>query len=196
VDRLHVGPSRPAWFEKAPLHPSFRQTALALLLLAIGTAIGGAVASWWHPPPEPRPTHVDEHAIELVLFDAVSPVLRPQDQETDVGPLRVDGGLLLTGGVAVTVLEIGAPDPGLEVRAPALPASVSPSARFQTLSLRIDVRDCTSASRWTPGGRPFTISWRDEYGRSHLDKAGDSEPSMATSLTQYISAVCDDPPNP
>jgi hypothetical protein len=71
--------------------------------------------------------------------------------------------------------------------------TVSPSDRFQSVDLRIVVRDCEAAARWTAGDRPFTIRWRDEYGEAHLDRAGDFDRSTAISLTRHIDAVCENP---
>jgi len=58
------------------------------------------------------------------------------------------------------------------------------------LDLQVIVGDCKAATRWTPKDRPFTIAWRDEYGREHLDRAGDFDRAMATALIRHINAVC------
>jgi hypothetical protein len=95
--------------------------------------------------------------------------------------------------VTSTVLEIATPGDGLGVRAPALPLTVSPTRRLQSLDLTIVVRDCEAAARWTPDDRPFTITWRDEYDRVHMDRAGDFDRSMARSLSRYVDTVCGNP---
>jgi hypothetical protein len=106
------------------------------------------------------------------------------------GPLRIDGAVLLSGLVTSTVLAISTPGDSLVVRAQALPVTVSPSDRFQSISLDIFVRDCKAASRWRPVDRPFGIAWRDAYGRAHQDRAGDFDESIADQLTSYIEAAC------
>ena len=193
AETLQVSPSRPSLFEKVPA--KWRQPAVALLAFLLGVAAGGGAVLWWQARPAPPPIRVDEHAVELVLFDAVRPRTHPDAQKSDFRPLQVDGALLLSGGVTSTVLEIGALGRSLEVRTPALPVTVSPTGRFQSVSLRIIVRDCKAATRWAPGDRPFTIKWRDEYGDPHLDRAGDFGRSMAISLIRYIDAVCGEPLN-
>jgi hypothetical protein len=78
------------------------------------------------------------------------------------------------------------------VRVPALPVTVSPTARYQSVELRLVVRDCRAASRWALDvDRPFTIAWRDEDGRVHLDRAGDFDRSLAIPLLRYIDSSCD-----
>lgn len=121
-----------------------------------------------------------------MLIEAVP----PRTQASETRPLQVDGAFLLSGTVTSTVLSINNPDDSLDVRTPALPVTVSPTARFQAVSLRIVVRDCKVANRWTPAGRPFSITWRDEYGKEHMDSAGDFDRSMADSLVRYVDAVC------
>jgi hypothetical protein len=129
--------------------------------------------------------------VELVLFEAVPPRARSSGSE-DVDPLQVDGALLLSGVVTSTVLRIGTPGQSLDVRSRALPVTVSSTGRFQPVDLEIVVRDCRAASRWTPGvERPFTLAWRDEDGRMHLDRAGDFDRSLAVSLVRYIASSCD-----
>jgi len=138
---------------------------------------------WWQDQPEPDPVRVDEHAVELVLFDVVP----------GSSPLQVGGALLLSGGVTSTVLEMGALERGLEVRARDLPVTVSSTDRFRSVNLAIIVRDCESATRWVPGDRPFTVRWRDEFGEVHLDRAGDFDRSLASSLVRYVDAACAKP---
>jgi hypothetical protein len=145
---------------------------------------------WWQARPAPPPFRADEHAVELMLFEAVPPRTHPSGGESEISPLQVDSAFLLSGAVTSTVLTISNPDHSLDVRAPALPVTVSPTARFQSVNLKIIVRDCKAATRWTPVDRPFIITWRDEYGKRHLDRAGDFDKSMATSLIRYIDAVC------
>lgn len=148
---------------------------------------------WWQARPAPPPVHADEHAVELMLFEAVPPRRHPSGWVSEISPLQVDSAFLLSGALTSTVLEIDNPDHGLDVRAPALPVTVSPTARFQSVDLKIVVRDCKAATRWTPVDRPFTITWRDERGGEHLDRAGDFDRSMASSLVRYIDAVCGNP---
>jgi hypothetical protein len=112
---------------------------------------------------------------------------------TDCDPLDVDAALLMSGGTTSTVVRVDALDESLTVTAAELPVTVSPSSRFQSVDLTIRVRDCTTATRSPPGDRPFTIEWRDEYGETHLDKAGDFGRAMAFSLIRYIDAVCEVP---
>jgi hypothetical protein len=188
TERLEVGRSRPSLLEKLPAR--WRPHAWALLAFVLGIAVGAGAMLWRQDRPETRPSRVDEHDVELMLFDAVAPPTGPTGWASG-GPLRVKGALLLSGAVTSTVSRIDPPDPGLDVLAPALPVTVSPADRFQPVSLKIIVRDCTAASRWTPGDRPFTIIWRDEYGKEHLDRGGDFGRSMANALVRYIEAVCD-----
>lgn len=166
---------------------------MAFLAFLIGVGAGGGAVLWWQARPVPLPARTDEHAVELVLFGVVPPSTRPGASKAGVRALQVDGAVLLSGRVTSTVLEIGSLDRSLEVRASALPVAVSPADRFQSVDLRLIVRDCEAASRWAPDDRPFTIEWRDEYGRAHLDRAGDFGRSTAISLIRYIDAVCDGP---
>jgi len=191
TETLQVGRSRPPLLEN-----KWRQPAVAFLAFVVGVAAGGGAVLWWQAQPEPPPpSRADEHAVELILFEAEPARTHPNRPESDVSPLQVDSALLLSGLVTSTVVGIGTPGHGLDVRTPALPATVSPTDRFQSVNLTILVRDCQAATRWTPGDRPFTIRWRDEYGRAHLDRAGDFGSSMANSLIRYIDGACDNPPN-
>lgn len=191
-ETLRVGPSRPPLFHEVP--PIWRQRVVALLAFVLGgVAAGGGAVLWWQARPAPSPPlRFDEHAVELILFEAVPSRTPPSGSESANNPLQVDSALLLSGLLTSTVLSIDSPD-SLDVRAPALPVTVSPDGRFRSISLKIMVRDCKAAARWTPSDRPFTISWRDEYGKVHLDRAGDFDRSMARSLIRYIEAVCDKP---
>lgn len=194
TETLQVGHSRPPWFEKV-VPAKWRQPAVTFLAFLLGVgASGGAVLSWQDRPAPPA-FHADEHDVELVLFETVPPRTHPTGRESEISPLQVDGALLLSGGLTSTVLRIGALDRSLDVRAPSLPVTVSPTGRFQSVNLKIIVRDCKAATRWAPADRPFTIRWRDEYGKAHVDRAGDFGRSMAISLIGYIDAVCDNPPN-
>lgn len=141
-------------------------------------------------PPGPAAFHVDEHAVELMLLDVVPPPTHPSGGGSEDRPLQVDSALFLAGAATSTVLGVKNLDRSLDVRAPALPLTVSPTARFQSVDLEIVVRDCKAASRWTPVDQPFTITWRDEDGRRHLDRAGDFDTSMASALMRYIDAAC------
>lgn len=192
TETLQVGPSQSP-FQKVPTQ--WRQPTVVFLAFVLGVAAGGgAVLGWPAPPAPPRPApppfHVDEHAVELMLFEPVPPRTHPSRWESDNSPLQVDSGLLLSGAATSTVLGVDTPGRSLEVRAPALPMTVSPTSRFQWVNLKIIVRDCKAATRWTPVDRPFTITWRDEDGKVHLDRAGDFDRSMTSSLNRYIDAVC------
>jgi hypothetical protein len=175
-------------FQKIPTQ--WRQRSVAFLAFVLGVATGGGTVLWWQTRPAPPPFRADEHAVELMLFEAVPP---RTGSESEVSPLQVDSVFLLSGGLTSTVLTISSLDPSLDVRAPALPVTVSPTARFQSVKVKIIVRDCKAATRWAPVDRPFTITWRDEYGKEHLDRAGDFDRSMASSLIRYIDVVCGNP---
>lgn len=190
-ETLQVGPSRPSLFDK--VLTKWHHPALAFLAFVVGVTAGAGAVLWSQAQPAPPPIRADEHAVELVLFEALPPRMSPSGRESDIGPLQVDGALLLSGWVTSTVLGIGALDRSLDVRAPALPVTVSPTGRFQSVNLKIRVQDCGAASRWIPGDRPFTVRWRDEYGRAHLDRAGDFGRPVANSLIRYIDAKCDNP---
>lgn len=164
-----------------------RLVAVAVLCLALGAVAGGFGALWWEARPEPAAPPADEHAVELLLF-AAEPRGRGADRV-----LRVDGALLMSGRSTSTVQSVDPPHDSFVVRAPALPVTVSPAARYQPLDLLVTVRDCSGASRWTPVERPFTITWRDEHGKVHLDRAGDFDRSVAAAMTGYVDAVCDAP---
>lgn len=156
---------------------------MVLLAFALGVAAGvGAVLGWPDPPQgsAPDPFRVDEHAVELLLF-AVG---------TSGNSLHVDGAVFLSGAVGSTVLSVRSLDRSLAVRAPDLPVTVSPTARLQSVSLEIAVQDCAAARRWAPTDRPFTITWRDEHGKRHLDRAGDLDGSIARALVRYIDGAC------
>ena len=135
----------------------------------------------------------DEHAVELVLFREAPARSRPSGREPPDSPLRVDSALLLSGLVTSTIVAMTASGSGLEVRVPALPVTVSPTDRLHEVALEVIVRECKAALRWTPGDRPFVITWRDEYGRVHMDRAGDFGRSTAASFSRYIDAACDQP---
>jgi hypothetical protein len=180
-------------FQKVPTR--WRQHAAAFLAFVLGVAAGGGAVLWWQARPAPPPFRADEHAVELVLFEAVPPRTHRSGWESESSPLHVDSAFLLSGAVTSTVITISNPDHSLDVRAPALPVTVSPTARFQSVTLKIIVRDCKAATRWTPVNRPFTITWRDEYGQGHLDRVGDFDRAMASSLIRYIDAVCGNPLN-
>ena len=173
----------------------WRHPAASFLAFVVGIAAGAGAVLWWQAQPEPSPSRVDEHDVELILFEAEPPRGHPGGRESEINPLQVDSAVFLSGLVTSTVLGIGTPGHGLDVRAPALPATVSPTDRFQSVNLTILVRDCRAATQWTPGDRPFTIRWRDEHGKAHFDRAGDFGTSMANSLIRYIDGACDNPPN-
>lgn len=189
-ETLRAGPSRPSLLQKVPAR--WRQPAALVLVLALGVAIGaGAVVGWQDPHrPAPPEFHADEHAVELLLFEVAPLRTRSGGSESEDGRLEVDSAVVLSGAVTSTVLGVQILDRSLDVRIPALPVTISPTARFQSVQLEIIIRDCTAATRWTPDDRPFTITWRDEHGKSHLDRAGDFDRSMARSLTRHIDAVC------
>jgi hypothetical protein len=189
-ETLQVGPARPSWFEKVPT--KWRQRAVPLLVFVLGVAAGGGAVLWSTDRTSPSPFRPDEHAVELMLFKAEPPRAEARGRGLEFSPLHVAGAVLLSGAITSTVLRIHPPDPSLEVRAPALPVTISPTARLQLVNLRIIVRDCKAATRWAPDDRAFTITWRDEFGREHVDRAGDFEKSMAISLVRYVDAVCDE----
>jgi len=172
----------------------WRRHAVALLAFVLGVATGGATM-WWQEAPAPTPFRADEHAVELLLLEAVLPRTLPSRSLSKNSPLQVDSAFFLSGAVTSTVSTISNADHSLDVRAPALPVTVSPTARFQPVQLKIIVRDCKAATRWAPVDRPFTITWLDEYGKRHLDRAGDFDKSMAGSLIQYIHALCGNAPH-
>lgn len=183
-----MGPSRPPWFQEVPTR--WRQPAVAFLAFVLGVAAGGAGLLGWQARPGPPTFPVDEHAVELLLLEVVPPRTHPSSRRSENSPLQVDSALFLSGAATSTVLGVENLDRSLGVRAPALPVTVSPTARFQPVDLEIVVRDCEAARQWTPVDQPFTISWRDEDGRRHLDRAGDFDRSLASALTHYIDAVC------
>jgi len=191
AETLRVGPSRPSLVTRIPA--KWGHLAVVFLAFLLGVAVCGGAVLWWQDRPTPPPIRVDEHAVEIVLFDAVPPQVHQGARISDVSPLHVDGALLLSGGVTSTVFEIGALNRSLDVRAPELPLTVSPTGRFQAVTLRVFVRDCRAATQWAPGDRPFTIEWRDEYGEAHVDRAGDFGRSVAVSLTRYVDSVCTKP---
>jgi hypothetical protein len=191
TETLKVGPARPSLVQKIPAR--WRQRTGALAAFTLGLAGGGGAVLWWQEQPAPRDRPPHEHAVELVLIEAVQPRADPGARRSEAGPLQVYGAVLLSGTVTSTVLGINNRSHSLGVRAPALPVTVSPTARFQSVDLTITVRDCEAATRWRPVDRPFTISWRDEYGYEHLDRAGDFDRSMARSLNRYIDAACGSP---
>jgi hypothetical protein len=191
TETLQVGASRPRSPEKGPA--TRRQLVAVVLAFFVGVAVGGGALLWWQDRPEPPAFHGDEHAVELVLFAAAPAGARPRRSVPDVDPLHVAGGLLLSGSVTSTVSRISTPGRSLDVHVPALPVTVSPTGRFQPVDLRLVVLDCRAASRWEPDvDRPFTIAWRDEDGRVHLDRAGDFDRSLAISLVRYIDSSCGD----
>jgi hypothetical protein len=163
-----------------------------VLVFLVGVAAGAGGLWWWRAQPTAPAFRGDEHAVELVLFEAVPPRAGSSSSEARVGPLQVEGALLLSGVVTSTVLRIGTPGQSLDVRARALPVTVSSTGRFQSVDLEIIVQDCRAANRWTARvERPFTLAWRDEDGRMHLDRAGDFDRSLAVSLVRYIASSCD-----
>lgn len=153
--------------------------------MLLGVAAGAGTVFWWPTPPTKPPIRVDEHDVELILFDVSAP-----GPGSVADPLRVDGALLLSGAVASTVASIETSNDSLDIRAPALPATVSSTDRFQAVTLRITVRDCEKALRWEPTDRPFTIAWRDEFGQTHVDRAGDFSAATGDALRGYIADVC------
>ena len=173
---------------------------MAIVAFVLGVVAGaGGVLGWQarpEPPPagpsraEPPPFRVDEHAVELLLVEAAPPRSRPGGREPADSLLHVDGVVLLLGRATATVLSIGSLGGGLDLRAPALPVTVSPTTRFRSIDLDIVVRDCAAAARWAPVDRPFAITWRDRDGMEHTDRVGDFDRSMARMLTRHIGAVC------
>lgn len=175
-------------WERVPA--AWRTPAAALVAFVLGVAAGMGTMAWRQSGPEPAPLRVDEHAVELVLFRAVPARSRPGASQAT---LHVDGALLLSGSVTSTILTIRASGSGLGLRVPALPVTVSPTARLQEVVLEVVVRDCGAAMRWAPKDRPFVITWRDEYDRVHTDRAGDFSPPMSAFFNRYLAAACDEP---
>jgi hypothetical protein len=169
----------------------WRQPVAALLAFTLGVAACAGTVLWWEGRPQPPPFRADRHDVALILFQA-EPLRTPANgRDAENRSLQVDSAVLLSGPLTSTIFRIGSPTPlGLAVRAPALPVTVSPASRLRSVSLEIIVRDCRAASRWTPRDRPFTVRWRDEYGKLHDDRAGDFDGSMARALLRYIAAVC------
>ncbi|MGH8527690.1 MAG: hypothetical protein ACREXY_26785 [Gammaproteobacteria bacterium] len=188
-DALQVRPTRSQLLARMPA--GWRQPAVGLLGFVLGVAaVGGALLAR-QALPDPSPFRADEHAVELILFNATPPRTPERGSESEKSPLRVDSALLLSGLQPSTVAKIGTTaGQGLGVRAPDLPVTISPTDRFQSIDLEIIVRECKGATRWTPGDRPFVITWRDEYGTLHTDRAGDFDRSLGRSLIRYIDAVC------
>jgi hypothetical protein len=194
-ETLQAGPSRPPWIHSVPAR--WRRHVAASVGFLLGVAAGAGAVLWWQaqptPPTSPTPPRfrADEHAVELVLFEARPPEAMPRGPGS-AASLHIDGALLLSGQVTSTVLSIEFLGQSLDVRAPRLPLTVSPSDRFQSIGLRVSVEDCERAIRWEqPGVRPFIITWRDEFDRTHTDRAGDFGRSTGDSLIRYMHAVCD-----
>lgn len=189
AETLESGPARPSLFSRVAF--PWRQPVAALLAFMLGVAACAGTVLWWQGRPEPPPFRADRHDVALILFEA-EPLRTPASgRYAENRPLQVGSAVLLSGPLTSTILRIGSPTSlGLGVRAPALPVTVSPARRFRSVSLQIIVRDCRSATRWTPRDRPFTIRWRDEYGKLHDDRAGDFDGSLARALLRYIAAVC------
>ena len=161
-----------------------------LLALALGVAAGASAVHRWGAEPAPSAFSVDEHDVELLLFEA-TPARNPRrGQGTDAGPLRVHAAIFLSGAQTSTVTTINNPGGGLDVRAVGLPVEVSSDARFRSIDLAISVRDCAAATGWTPVDRPFRIAWRDDDGREHVDRGGDFDRTFARALVDYIDLAC------
>jgi len=197
-ETLQLGPSRSSLLQKLPA--PWRQYAAASLAFVLGVVAGGGAMLWWQsqpaaPPSEERadqqPRWFDEHAVELILLEPAAPRTPPSGSKSEASLLHVHSAFLLSGAMTATVLSIDSPDQRLDVRVPALPVTVSPTARYQLVDLELIFRDCKAATRWAPVDRPFTISWQDEFGREHVDTAGDLDRSTAASLIRYIDAGCD-----
>lgn len=175
-ESVRVDPGRPS-----------RSLVLALAALVVGVVAGALAVLGWQQderstPAPARAARGDEHDVELLLYEVV-PAGRGR-------ALRVHGGLLQSGGATSTVVSMGSLDGGLEILAPRLPVTVSPTARYRTVTLTFLVGDCRTATGWTPGERPFTLTWRDEYGDTHLDRGGDFDPSVGTAIVRYVDAAC------
>lgn len=191
TETLQSGPAQPPAWERVPA--KWRRHAASLVAFVLGVAAGVGAVVWRQAGPEPAPFRADEHAVELVLFQEAPGRSHPAGSESQVGPLHVHSALLLSGLVTSTIVAITASGSGLDVGVPALPVTVSPTSRLHEVVLEVVVRDCNAAMRWVPGDRPFAITWRDEHGRVHMDRAGDFGRSTADAFTRYIDAVCDNP---
>lgn len=190
AETLQVGPSRPPLSERVP--DRWRLPLVVGVSLLLGAVAGAGAVLWSQAdPPERAPFRGDEHAVELVLLE-VAPG-RPGTGSTSAPTLHLGAGLLLSGVVTSTVLSIDPPGDWLEVRAPALPVTVSPSGRFRSLDLELVIGDCEPATGWTPRDRSFTLTWRDEHARLHLDRAGDFDKTLGRALARHVDAACAGP---
>lgn len=180
-ETLEAGPSRPPLLPPVPA--AWRRRAVAPVFFVLGVAAGAGTALGWPSDGEeqatPR-TPPDTHDVELVLVEAAP---RPEE-------LVVAGGILLSGTSTAVVVRVEAPTPGIEVRVAALPVTVTPTDRYAPVRLRIRVRDCASAARWEPSDRPFTITWKDEQGRGHIDRAGDFGEATRSALRGFLVGAC------
>jgi hypothetical protein len=150
----------------------WRQPAPVLVGFVLGVVTCGGAVLARQTLSEPPPIRPDEHAVELLLFQAELPRTHARGRDSEEGLLQVDSALLLSGLQTSTVLKIGiTAGQGLGLKAPGLPVTVSPTSRFQLVNLKIIVRECKVATRWRPGDRPFVITWRDEYGGPERTKS-------------------------
>lgn len=196
-ETLQGGPSRPPLLHRFPAR--WRPPAVAVVAFVLGVAVAGAVVLGWQAPTPPsesadrQPGSFDEHGVDLILLQAPRPRPPSSGSRTEVDTLQVASAFFLSGDLTSTVLRIEAPERSLDIRAPDLPVTVSPTSRYELVNLEIVVRDCRAATRWRPEDRPFLITWRGENGQEHLDRAGELDRSMATAWTILIDAVCHTP---
>ncbi|UPK75598.1 hypothetical protein MU582_02870 [Nocardioidaceae bacterium SCSIO 66511] len=160
--------------------------------LILGAAAGVGAVLWLEDEPKPDAHVPHEHAVELVLLGQSASRVTQTAEPPIRGVVAVDAAVLLSGAVTSTVTDIKNLDRRLAVRAEGLPLTVSPADRFQLVDLEVKVRDCTAASNDESLDLPFTIAWRDEYGREHTDSAGDMNGAIRRELTGFIDQACAD----
>lgn len=191
-ETLQVGPDRPPLWQRVP--DRWRQTAVVLLALALGMLLGAVVTHTWRedPAPAPRephePVRTHEHDVELVVLGAVLPERVTPERATR--PLRLRAAVLLSGNEPSEVVDIDSLDGSLVVSVEGLPFTVSPSDRLHAVALEVVPRDCAAARRWPPDARPFAVTWQDQDGVEHTDRAGDHQPAAARAVRRYAKAAC------
>lgn len=196
-ETLRGGPARPPLFERIPVRR--RLPLVAVLAFALGAGGAGALVVGRQATSPPvqnsssEPGSFDEHDVELILFQASRARPRGGSSQSRGRVVHLESAVFLSGGLTSTILTVEALEPSLDIRASALPVTISPSNRYQLIALEIIIRDCEAANEWTPADRPFFITWRDELGKEHLDRAGEFNPTTATSLTREVNNACRTP---
>lgn len=196
-ETLRGGPARAPLLEG--VQARWRLPVVAVLAFALGAGGAGAliVGLPAPSPPTQNPSgesgSFDEHDVELILFQASRARPRGGRSASRGRAVHLESAVFLSGGLTSTLLTIEALEPSLDIRASALPVTISPSNRYQLIVLEIIVRDCAAATQWTPSDRPFFITWRDELEKEHLDRAGEFNRTTATSLTRQVETTCRTP---